>query len=149
MVRIAAEECVRSIDMFGWDAIRWDGHPRGAGWTQTGRSGKYRQWAARQTQALVRYFKEIVARKHPDFRHRYNYLLIEAALGGEGRRVASTLAAQLATVTNLPRRVRLRIVDFLRDERPANAADLAWKALQEAKRPDLADFAAARLGEPK
>ncbi len=77
MVRIAAEECVRSIEMFGWDAIRWDGHPRGAGWVQCGRSGKYEAWAARRTQALVRYFKEIVAAKHPDFRHGYNYLLIE------------------------------------------------------------------------
>ena len=81
MVRIAAEECVRSIDMFGWDAIRWDGHPRGAGWAQTGRSGKYQQWAARQTQSLVRYFKDIVARKYPDFRHGYNYLLIAKGKG--------------------------------------------------------------------
>ncbi|MBS3764050.1 MAG: hypothetical protein KGZ25_12195, partial [Planctomycetes bacterium] len=77
MVRIAAEECVRSIEMFGWDAIRWDGHPRGAGWAQCGRSGKYRPFAARQTQSLVRYFKDIVAQKYPDFRHGYNYLLIE------------------------------------------------------------------------
>lgn len=77
MVRIAAEECVRSIDMFGWDAIRWDGHPRAAGWVQCGRSGKYEAWAARQTQSLVRYFKEIVGQKHPEFRYGYNYLLIE------------------------------------------------------------------------
>jgi hypothetical protein len=75
MVRMAAEECVRSIALFGWDAIRWDGHPRGGG--QCGRSGKYEAAAARQTQALVRYFKEIVAETYPDFRHGYNYLLIE------------------------------------------------------------------------
>ena len=81
MVRIAAEECARSVEMFGWDAIRWDGHPRGAGWAQTGRSGKYRQWASRQTQSLVRYFKDVVAREHPDFRHGYNYLLIEKEKG--------------------------------------------------------------------
>lgn len=76
MVRIAAEECARSVDMFGWDAIRWDGHPR-AGWNACGQSGKYEAWSARQTQALVRYFKEIIASKYPDFRHGYNYFLIE------------------------------------------------------------------------
>ncbi|NDC63708.1 MAG: hypothetical protein EBZ59_06940, partial [Planctomycetia bacterium] len=74
-VRAAAEECIRSIDMFGWDAIRWDGHPRGGG--QCGSSGAYDRAAARKTQALVRYFKEIIGAKHPDFRHGYNYLLIE------------------------------------------------------------------------
>ena len=31
MARIAAEEAVRSVDMFGWDGIRWDGHMRGGG----------------------------------------------------------------------------------------------------------------------
>jgi len=77
MARIAAEECVRSIDMFGWDAIRWDGHPRGAGWAQCGSSGNYMAWAARKTQSLVRYFKEIVAAKYPNFAHGYNYLLIQ------------------------------------------------------------------------
>jgi hypothetical protein len=81
MARIAAEEVLRSIDMFGWDAIRWDGHPRGAGWVQCGASGNYQAWAARQTQSLVRYFKDIVAAKHPEFRHGYNYLLIEQNKG--------------------------------------------------------------------
>ncbi len=79
MVRLAAEECARSVDMFGWDAIRWDGQPRGGG--QCGRSGKYDQAAARRTQSLVRYFKDIVATRHPDFRHGYNYLLIEKEKG--------------------------------------------------------------------
>jgi len=81
MARIAAEEVVRSIAMFGWDAIRWDGHPRGAGWAQCGSSGNYQAWAARQTQSLVRYFKDIVAAKYPDFRHGYNYLLIQRDKG--------------------------------------------------------------------
>lgn len=75
MVRIAAEECVRSIGMFGWDAIRWDGHPRAGG--QCGSSGQYIQLWSRQTQMLMRYFKEIVGARYPDFRHGYNYLLIE------------------------------------------------------------------------
>lgn len=81
-VRLAAEECVRAIQMFGWDMIRWDGHPRGGGhWVQCGRSGKYQAWAARRTQSLVRYFKAIVNRAHPDFGHGYNYLLIEKNKG--------------------------------------------------------------------
>jgi hypothetical protein len=80
MARIAAEECVRSIEMFGWDAIRWDGHPR-AGWHQCGRSGTYSPWAARQIQSLVRYFKDIVAEKHPEFLHGYNYLGVERKKG--------------------------------------------------------------------
>ena len=75
MARIAAEEVIRSIDMFGWDAVRWDGHPRGGG--QIGRSGRYIPWAARKTQSLIRYFKDIVAQKYPGFGHGYNYLLIE------------------------------------------------------------------------
>jgi hypothetical protein len=75
MARIAAEECIRSIEMFGWDAIRWDGHIRAGG--QCGRSGGYDARAARRTQSLTRYFKEIVAERFPDFRHGYNYLLIE------------------------------------------------------------------------
>ncbi|MEI6366225.1 MAG: glutamine amidotransferase [Planctomycetota bacterium] len=74
-VRTAAEECVRSIDMFGWDAIRWDGHPRGGG--QCGSSGIYDPSAARKTQSLVRYFKDVVSEKHPNFRHGYNFLMIE------------------------------------------------------------------------
>ncbi len=81
MTRVAAEECIRSIDIFGWDAIRWDGHVRAAGWVQCGRSGKYQAWAARQTQSLTRYFKDIVAEKYPEFRHGYNYLLIEKEKG--------------------------------------------------------------------
>ncbi len=78
-VRIAAEECARSAEMFGWDAIRWDGHPRGGG--QCGASGDYQAWAARKTQSLVRYFKEVIAEKCPRFRHGYNYLLIEPTKG--------------------------------------------------------------------
>ena len=76
MIRTAAEEMAASVDMFGWDAIRWDGHIR-TGWNATGRSGKYEAWAARQTQTLTRYFKDVVAKKHPEFRHGYNYFLIE------------------------------------------------------------------------
>ncbi len=75
MVRIAAEECVRSIEVFGWDAIRWDGHP--SVYSQGGRAGIYSAGGARQTQTLVRYFKDIVAQRHPDFRHGYNYLGIQ------------------------------------------------------------------------
>jgi hypothetical protein len=79
MARIAAEECVRSVEMFGWDAIRWDGHIRAGG--QCGRSGSYDARAARRTQSLTRYFKEIVAERFPDFRHGYNYFLIEPDKG--------------------------------------------------------------------
>ncbi len=78
-VRRAAEEMLRSIDMFGWDAVRWDGHPRGGG--QCGCSGDYQPGAARQTQSLVRYFKEIVGAKYPNFAYGYNYLLIEPNKG--------------------------------------------------------------------
>lgn len=79
MARLAAEECIRSIEMFGWDAIRWDGHIRAGG--QCGRSGGYDARAARRTQSLTRYFKDIVAERFPDFRHGYNYLLIEPDKG--------------------------------------------------------------------
>ena len=75
-VRRAAEETLRSIDMFGWDGIRWDGHPRGAGWAQCGNAGNYQAWAARQTQTFVRYFKDLVNARHPGFGHGYNYFLI-------------------------------------------------------------------------
>lgn len=75
MARIAAEEVARSADMFGWDGIRWDGHPRGGG--QCGGSGSYDALAARRTQTLVRYFKDIVGAKYPMFGHGYNYLMIE------------------------------------------------------------------------
>ncbi len=76
-VRLAAEEMIRSIEMFGWDGVRWDGHPRAFGWGTSGqgRDGKYSQDVHRRTQALVRYFKDIVALRYPDFRHGYNYLL--------------------------------------------------------------------------
>ncbi len=76
MVRIAAEEILRSIDMFGWDAVRWDGHPRGVGMFsgQIGGSGTYDYTVARETQLFVRYFKDIVNAKHPKFGHGYNYL---------------------------------------------------------------------------
>jgi len=76
MVRIAAEEVIRSVEMFGWDGIRWDGHPRGGGQCG-GPHGKYDMAAARRTQALVRYFKDIVKQRYPRFRHGYNYLLIQ------------------------------------------------------------------------
>ena len=75
MARIAAEEVIRSIEMFGWDAIRWDGHPRGGG--ACGGAGKYNYLAARRTQTLVRYFKDIVSGKYPKFRHGYNYLFTQ------------------------------------------------------------------------
>lgn len=82
MIKSAAEELAASADMFGWDAVRWDGHIR-AGWNATGRSGQYQQWAARQTQSLMRYFKDIMEQKHPGFRHGYNYFLIEPDKGYE------------------------------------------------------------------
>ncbi|MCL1856943.1 MAG: glutamine amidotransferase, partial [Kiritimatiellaeota bacterium] len=74
--RMMAEEMVRSVDMFGWDGVRWDGHPSGGG--QTGcDDGRYDYRAARRTQTLVRHFKDIVEAKYPEFRHGYNYLFIE------------------------------------------------------------------------
>ena len=76
MVRIAAEEMAASSKMFGWDAVRWDGHPRGGGQCG-GDDGGYDAAAARRTQALVRYFKDIVAAQVPGFQHGYNYLLIQ------------------------------------------------------------------------
>ena len=82
MIRSAAEEMAASVEMFGWDAIRWDGHIR-TGWNATGRSGQYEVWAARQTQTLTRYFKDVVAKKHPEFRHGYNYFLVEPDKGYE------------------------------------------------------------------
>jgi hypothetical protein len=72
MARIAAEEVIRSADMFGWDAVRWDGQMRSGG--QVNVQGKYDYDAARRTQSLVRYFKDIVATRYPNFRHGYNYL---------------------------------------------------------------------------
>jgi hypothetical protein len=80
-VRLAAEEMLRSIRMFGWDGCRWDGHPRGA--SQYGNScggdrpEKYNRAAHRRTQLLVRYFKDIVAAEFPDFQHGYNYLGVQ------------------------------------------------------------------------
>lgn len=82
MIKSAAEELAASVDMFGWDAVRWDGHIR-VGWNATGRSGQYQAWAARQTQSLVRYFKDIIEQKHPGVRHGYNYFLIEPDKGYE------------------------------------------------------------------
>jgi len=82
MIETAAEEMAASVDMFGWDAVRWDDHIR-VGWNATGRSGQYQQWAARQTQALMRYFKDVMEQKHPSFRHGYNYFLIEPDKGYE------------------------------------------------------------------
>ncbi|MFP4027506.1 MAG: glutamine amidotransferase [Candidatus Brocadiia bacterium] len=77
-VRRAAEEVNRSIEMFGWDGIRWDGHPKGAGsWGNSCggvRNKKYSYTGHRKTQTLVRYFKDIVASKHPGSQHGYNYL---------------------------------------------------------------------------
>lgn len=79
MVRIAAEEVIRSVEMFGWDGIRWDGHPRGGG--QCGGEGAYNALAARRTQALIRYFKDIVSARYPGFGYGYNYLLIQEKPG--------------------------------------------------------------------
>ena len=77
-VRTAAEEIIRSVKIFGWDGLRWDGHPRGAapGRNSSGgaRPGKYNARGHRKTRALIRYFKDIVAGEYPDFRHGYNYL---------------------------------------------------------------------------
>jgi hypothetical protein len=75
MTRIAAEEMIRSVETFGWDAVRWDGHPRGGG--QCGGEGKYDYFAARRTQALVRYFKDIVNAAHPRVQHGYNYYFVQ------------------------------------------------------------------------
>ncbi|OPZ88205.1 MAG: hypothetical protein BWY76_00073 [bacterium ADurb.Bin429] len=75
MTRIAAEEIIRSVEMFGWDAVRWDGHPRGGG--QCGGEGRYDYYAALRTQALVRYFKDIVNAKYPYFQHGYNYYFVQ------------------------------------------------------------------------
>ncbi|MHB9130868.1 MAG: glutamine amidotransferase [Armatimonadota bacterium] len=75
MVRISAEAVMRSIEMFGWDGVRWDGHPRGGG--QCGGEGKYDYFAARRTQALVRYFKDIINAKYPNFQHGYNYFFVQ------------------------------------------------------------------------
>lgn len=79
MTRVAAEETVRSIEMFGWDGIRWDGHMRGGG--QCGGDGQYDAAAARRTQALVRYYKDIVNAKYPAFGHGYNYFMIQKEPG--------------------------------------------------------------------
>lgn len=75
MARIAAEEAIRAAEMFGWDGIRWDGHPRGRG--QTGGAGKYSYLGARQTQLLVRYTKDIIQQRYPDFGFGYNYLVVQ------------------------------------------------------------------------
>ena len=80
MVRTAAQEMAASVRMFGWDGIRWDDHIR-VGGNAARRSGRYEAWAARQTQALMRYFKDWTAMKCPGFRHGYNYLLIEKNKG--------------------------------------------------------------------
>ena len=82
LIRTAAEEMAASVAMFGWDGIRWDDHIR-VGWNAAGRSGTYQRWAARQTQALMRYYKDLLARRCPGFRHGYNYLLIEKNKGYE------------------------------------------------------------------
>jgi hypothetical protein len=79
MARIAAEEMARSAAMFGWDGVRWDGHPRGGG--QCGGAGEFDLRAARRTQTLVRYFKDIMAAKYPNFRHGYNYFFIQKPPG--------------------------------------------------------------------
>jgi hypothetical protein len=75
MTRIAAEEMMRTVEMFGWDAVRWDGHPRGGG--QCGGEGNYDYFAALRTQALVRYFKDIINAKYPNFQHGYNYYFVQ------------------------------------------------------------------------
>lgn len=74
MVRLSAEEVLRSVDMFGWDGIRWDGHPC-SGWAHGGKDvDQYAYEDARKTEMLMRYFKAIVNDRHPAFRHGYNYL---------------------------------------------------------------------------
>ncbi len=77
MTRIAAEEMIRTAEMFGWDAVRWDGHPRGGGQCGGGGWEGYDYLAARRTQALVRYFKDIVNAKYPNFQHGYNYYFVQ------------------------------------------------------------------------
>ena len=79
MSRVAAEEVIRSVNMFGWDGIRWDGQMRGGG--QCGGDGQYDAAAARRTQALVRYFEEIVNTPFPRFGHGYNYLMVQQRPG--------------------------------------------------------------------
>lgn len=80
MARVAAEHIVSAAKMFGWDGIRWDGHPRGdnmfAG--QLGGPGKLDPYQARKTQALVKYVKDIVAKDAPQMRWGYNYLFTQA-----------------------------------------------------------------------
>ena len=80
-VRAAAEEMMRSVEMFGWDGVRWDGHPRGNGsWGNSCggvRGNMYDYNGHRKTQLLVHYFKDLVSAKCPKFRHGYNYLHIQ------------------------------------------------------------------------
>jgi len=61
MTRVAAEEMINGIEMFGFDGVRWDGHPR------VGPS-------SRETAILLRYFKDIVNQRYPNFQHGYNCL---------------------------------------------------------------------------
>ncbi|HUU68252.1 MAG TPA: hypothetical protein VM186_01910, partial [Planctomycetota bacterium] len=75
MVKVAADEMIRAIEMFGFDGVRWDGHPRTGPYME---STKYNFRAQRATALLVRYFKDLVAAKHPGFRHGYNCLPLTA-----------------------------------------------------------------------
>ena len=73
---MAAEEVLRSIEMFGWDGIRWDGQMRGGGPTG-GAPGELDYLAARRTQSLVRIFQRYHGEKYPHFSHGYNYLFVQ------------------------------------------------------------------------
>lgn len=75
MVRVAAEEMVGAIEMFGFDAARWDGHMRSGPRMENPTRYDYR--AQKQTALLIRYFKDIVNTKYPRFRHGYNCLPLE------------------------------------------------------------------------
>jgi len=80
MTRLTAEGVAHAVELFGWDGMRWDCHPRGGGQMgggKWGNDGSYDYDAARRTQALMRYFKDIVTARYPKFRYGYNYLLVQ------------------------------------------------------------------------
>ncbi len=77
MTRVAADSIMKSAAMFGWDGIRWDGHMRGGGPCGGDTRGKYDPLASRQTQTLVRYLKDTVSTRYPDFGYGYNYLTVQ------------------------------------------------------------------------
>ena len=80
MTRLTAEGLAHAAELFGWDGMRWDCHPRGGGQMGGGKwgsDGSYDYYAARRTQTLMRYFKDIVSARYPKFRYGYNYLLVQ------------------------------------------------------------------------